>query len=168
MVSLVTPWTCVQSQKSKKKTQLHTVQVLQFLLQDYHSYGIHHKKILHRVSGMSDSGCRDCKVLKEKLVILGYINKLDLRLPEDNIAWCRHPALGHRTGGSLERHTNTRWHTLSTTCLRVQKLYFINPPGEIHPLHLTRFNYLWAAGSHSAALLLWNTLIKGSGRKHSP
>lgn len=84
-------------------------------------------------------------------MILGCINKLDLRLPEDSIAWCRHPGLYHRTGGSLEKHANTRWHTLSTTCLtgkcrhNITKSYtFINPSGEIRPLHLNHSNYLWA------------------------
>lgn len=26
-------------------------------------------------------------------------------IPEDSIAWCRHPGLCHRTGGSLEKHS---------------------------------------------------------------
>lgn len=47
------------------------------------SYGICHKRIHHIVfpfptSECTDRGCTDCKVLKWKLVILGYINKLDL------------------------------------------------------------------------------------------
>lgn len=34
-----------------------------------------------------------------------------------------------------------------------QKLYFINPPGGTHPLHLTHSDYLWAVGNHTASAL---------------
>lgn len=116
-----------------------------------------------------DWGFTDCKVLKKKLVIFGYINKLDLRLPGDSIAWCRHPGLCHRTGGSLDIPTPDE---TSITLLRVQcrhnsaTSYTLLIPLASYTLciwPILTIYELWAATVQCSSSET-STLINGSGR----